>query len=193
MIPSKNDINCSQKIKIQLTSDNKCIIKSTLESAEKSKGTINKSEYSINIPDLKDINDNELLTLSKSLTNNQINENEANSNLLISFSNISELNKTGDKDQSLIIGTGIGDNSQKKIFLENKENININNKQSFDSFNNYNNNNMSDANDLVNINFNDKSKCSDLSNKNNSISNRNNNSINKRKKKKENSNNVNFK
>ena len=131
MIPSKNDTNCPQKIKIQLTSDNKCIIKSTIESADKSKGTINKSEYSINIPDLKDINDNELLTLSKSLTNNQNNDNEDNSNLLISFSNISELNKT--KDGGINI-------------RENKENIdsnnilnNINNKQSFDSFSNYNN------------------------------------------------------
>ena len=112
MIPSKNEPSSHQKIKIQLTSDNKCIIKSTIESADKSKATLNKSEYSINIPDLKDINDNELLTLSKSLTNNQNNDNEDNSNLLISFSNISELNKT--KDGGINI-------------RENKENIDSNN------------------------------------------------------------------
>ena len=144
MIPSKNDTNCPQKIKIQLTSDNKCIIKSTIESADKSKGTINKSEYSINIPDLKDINDNELLTLSKSLTNNQNNDNEDNSNLLISFSNISELNKTKDKDLPPWVGIGDGVPVKNQNFKENKENIdtnNINNKQSFDSFSNYNNNN----------------------------------------------------
>ena len=41
MIPSKNDSNHTQKIRIHLTSDNKCIIKSTLESEEKSKCTIN--------------------------------------------------------------------------------------------------------------------------------------------------------
>ena len=41
---------------------------------------------------------------------------------------------------------------------------------------------MSDANDLVNINFNDKSKCSDISNKNNK-SNRNNKNNNKNVKK----------
>ena len=80
MIPSKNDINCSQKIKIQLTSDNKCIIKSTIESADKSKGTINKSEYSINIPDLKDINDNELL-VEECLSRNQKTIDELNDNI----------------------------------------------------------------------------------------------------------------
>ena len=183
MIPSKNEINCSQKIKIQLTSDNKCIIKSTIESAEKSKGTLNKSEYSINIPDLKDINDNELLTLSKSLTNNQINEQEANSNLLISFSNISELNKTGEKD--LFMGFGIAEQNKNQNLNENKENIDINyiNKKSFDSFSNYNN--ISDNNDLVNIKANDKSKCSDKSSKNNLS--------NKSKKAKENSNIIDFK
>ena len=143
MIPSKNENNCNQKIKIQLTSDNKCIIKSTIESAEKSKATINKSEYSINIPDLKDINDNELLTLSKSLTNNQNNDNEANSNLLISFSNISELNKTG--DLSLWMG---GEQIKNQNLNENKENIDLNNG-------------------FVNINLNDKRKSSVLSNKNN--------------------------
>ena len=141
IIPSRND-NCNNnnnhKIKIQLTSDNKCIIKSTLESAEKSKNTINKSEYSINIPDIKDINDNELLTLSKSNINN---ENDTNSNLLISFSNISELNKTG--DNSFLFADKI------KKLNENKENMNNN----LDSFNN----------DIVNINFNDKSKCPDNS------------------------------
>ena len=191
MIPSKNDVNHTQKIKIQLTSDNKCIIKSTIESAEKSKCTINKSEYSINIPDLKDINDNELLTLSKSLTNNQNYDNEGNSNLLISFSNISELNKTGD----IFPLTGNDEKTKNKNLIENKENIDFNsniNKQSFDSFSNcnyYNNNNMSDANDLVNINFNDKSKCSDLSNKNNKSnrsnkSNKSNNNNNNKKVKK---------
>ena len=155
MIPSKNDINCTHKIKIQLTSDNKCIIKSTLESAEKSKCTINKSEYSINIPDLKDINDNELLTLSKSLSNNQNMDNDANSNLLISFSNISELNKTGERDLSMIMGNGDGEVIKKQNLIENKENIdnnkniNIINKQSFDSFCNYNI--ISDNNDFVNI------------------------------------------
>jgi len=151
-IPSKNENNCNQKIKIQLTSDNKCIIKSTLESAEKSKATLNKSEYSINIPDLKDINDNELLTLSKSLTNNQNNDNEANSNLLISFSNISELNKTGE------LSLWMKEEQNKNNNLnENKENIDLNN-------------------DIVNINLNDKSKCSDISNK----SNKSNKSKNKR-------------
>ena len=157
MIPSKNENNCNQKIKIQLTSDNKCIIKSTIESGENSKATINKSEYSINIPDLKDINDNELLTLSKSLTNNQNNDNEANSNLLISFSNISELNKTGD------LSLWIAGEQNKNQILENKENIDLNN-------------------DIVNINLNDKSKCSDISNKSNKSKNNKSNIINCKKK-----------
>ena len=195
MIPSKNDTNPNQKIKIRLTSDNKCIIKSTIDSADKSKGTINKSEYSINIPDLKDINDNELLTLSKSLTNNQNYDNDDNSNLLISFSNISELNKTRDRDIPSMVGGG--EKFKNQNFKENKENIDINNikkldnKGSFDSFSNYNNdnNNLSDANDIVNINFNDKSKRSDKSNKHN----KSNKCYNTKDKSKENSNIINFK
>ena len=133
MIPSKNDSNHTQKIRIQLTSDNKCIIKSTLESEEKSKCTINKSEYSINIPDLKDVNNNKLPTLSKNLTYNQNYDNEGNSNLLISFSNISELNKTGD----IFPLTGNDDKSKNKNLLENKENIVFNSNINKQPFNNY--------------------------------------------------------
>ena len=162
MIPDKNENIQKQKIKIQLTSDNKCIIRSTIESAEKSKNTINKSDYSINIPD---INDNDLFNISKSINSiqNDISitktQNDGNSNLLISFSNISELNKTNFNENSINgvpgeakTGMGVGgysdviDNFFKNLKNnENKENIDIN-KES--------------ADDIVNIKPNNKSKLS---------------------------------
>ena len=162
MIPDKNENIPKQKIKIQLTSDNKCIIRSTIESAEKSKNTINKSDYSINIPD---INDNDLFNISKSINSiqNDISitktQNDGNSNLLISFSNISELNKTNFNENSINVvpgeaktGMGVGgysdviDNFFKNLKNnENKENIDIN-KES--------------ADDIVNIKPNNKSKLS---------------------------------
>ena len=86
MIPSYLNFqkdNYKQKIKIQLTNDNRCIIQSTLETPNKSVyNTINKSEPSMNAINYTD-NDNDLMSLSKSLnsisnvskTNNDINQN----------------------------------------------------------------------------------------------------------------------
>ena len=131
MIPSYLNFqkdNYKQKIKIQLTNDNRCIIQSTLETPNKSVyNTINKREPSMNAINYTDNdNDNDLMSLSKSLnsisnvskTNNDINQNvnknidnnenncdnDVNSNLVISFSNISELTKINNNDNSIFGG-----------------------------------------------------------------------------------------
>ena len=76
MIPSSknlpNENAYKQKIKIQLTNDNRCIIQSTLETPNIShQNTINKSETSINCINYTDnFNDNDLLSLSKSINSN---------------------------------------------------------------------------------------------------------------------------
>ena len=132
MIPSNRNFPgenaYKQKIKIQLTNDNRCIIQSEMDTPNKSQNnTINKSEPSIN---LMDYNDNDLMSLSKSInsisniqkpinnnnniennTNKKINNNndnnfdeDGNSNLLISFSNISELTKLNNNDNSFFYG-----------------------------------------------------------------------------------------
>ena len=161
MIPSSNNfINenlYNQKIKIQLTNDNRCIIQSTLETPNKSQqNTINKSEKSININytdnDNTKINFNDNNKSNKKISNNENNiDYDGNSNLLISFSNISELtklnndnsifgrmedsnkkippSKQNESDTSSILNhpmSNIFDNS--KIYDNNKEKIDINTK-----------------------------------------------------------------
>ena len=147
MIPNKNLQNengYKQKIKIQLTNDNRCIIQSTLETPNKSQNNlVLKSEQSINMLDYNNIenyNDNDLMSLSKSVNsisnmekqnhNNNTNKNnnfdvDGNSNLLISFSNISELTKTNIYDNSVLGGVGESgkkNNSPNRKTKENKDN-----------------------------------------------------------------------
>ena len=77
MIPTNknlpNENIYKQKIKIKLTNDNRCIIQSTLDSPNKSHpNAINKSEPSINGINYTDnFNDNDLLSLSKSINSNR--------------------------------------------------------------------------------------------------------------------------
>ena len=144
MIPSSNNFQnenlYNQKIKIQLTNDNRCIIQSTIETPNKSEhNTINKSEKSINI-NYTD-NDNDIMSLSKSinsilnntkincndnnksnkkLNNNENNlDNDGNSNLLISFSNISELTKINNDNS--IFG-GVEESNKKNAATKKNEN-----------------------------------------------------------------------
>ena len=137
MIPNnRNMLNENihkQKIKIQLTNDNRCIIQSTLETPGKSQNnTILKSDQSINMLDFNNIdnfNDNDLMSLSKSVNslsnitkqniNNNTNKNnnnfdlDGNSNLLISFSNISEFTKTNNHENSVMLA-GVVESGKKK-------------------------------------------------------------------------------
>ena len=148
MIPSNrnlpNENLYKQKIKIQLTNDNRCIIKSSTDTPNKSQNntTINKSELSINY---MDYNDNDLMSLSKSVnstsnnqktTNNNIEndsskknnnkdnnnnnnfDDDGNSNLLISFSNISEFTKINNNDNSIFGVESNKKKSQNKINIE---------------------------------------------------------------------------
>ena len=104
MIPNCNNLNnYNNQIKIQLTNDNKCIIHTLSESPIKSQNTIIKDDYSINedmslsksnsiIKNNPRIDKNKILSNSNNKNNNIniLNDLGDNSNLLISFSNISE-------------------------------------------------------------------------------------------------------
>ena len=167
MIPNSSNFqnaNYKQNIKIQLTNDNRCIIQSTLETPNKSpENIINKSEPSLNAINYTDNdNDNDFMSLSKSLNsisnvikpnidnnqnekkkvNNKQNniDNDGNSNLLISFSNISELAKINNNDNS-IFGAGcesIKKNTPKKKIFEDDASSSILNPQFLNYFDNSN-------------------------------------------------------
>ena len=116
MIPNANNTNnFNNQIKIQLTTDNKCLIQAITESPIKSQNTIQKEDFSIN-------DDMSLSKSNNSLYNNMNNNNshneskpiilnsnkknsnndlDSNSNLLISFSNISEVTKNNNNDCSM--------------------------------------------------------------------------------------------
>ena len=170
MIPNANIMNnYNNQIKIQLTTDNKCLIQALSESPIKSQSqnTIQKDEFSIN-DDMSlsksnnslnnDYNNNNSHNASKPiiLNSNKKNSNndfDSNSNLLISFSNISELTKNNNNDNSM---TRINSNKNNSIIM-NKEkyfekninnnitgdkNLTINNLENLEgnSFNNYSSN-----------------------------------------------------
>ena len=111
MIPNCNNLNnYNNQIKIQLTNDNKCIIHTLSESPIKSQNTIIKDDYSINedmslsksnsiIKNNPHIDKNKILSNSNNKNNNIniFNDLGDNSNLLISFSNISEVTKVNNE------------------------------------------------------------------------------------------------
>ena len=221
MIPTSknlpNENSYQQKIKIQLTNDNRCIIQSTLDSPNKShRNTINKSEPSINGINYTDnFNDNDLLSLSKSINSNRnttkpnnfdcdiINnnnsakknniDNDGNSNLLISFSNISELTKFNNNENS-VFGAGVdsrntpckkGENEvssslnpsfcnifeNSNLKENNKEKIDINNKNMSINMGLYNNNKSEYSNDKLITNNGNSSNIANKIINNDNISN----------------------
>ena len=171
MIPNANNINnFNNQIKIQLTTDNKCVIQTLVESPIKSQ-TPQKEEFSINDMSLSKsdasiYNNNNSHNASKPiiLNSNKKNSNndfDSNSNLLISFSNISEVTKINNNDCSIMRNNSNKNNS----ILINKEkdlfNNNINNQITGDknltinNINNYNIENNEDNSIIINNN-NDK-------------------------------------
>ena len=111
IIPNINSNNYNQKIKIQITNNNECIIK-TLDDESINK-IDTKNNNSITNNSFYYNNNNDFMNLSKSVSssifnqNSKINNPESNrnhnekesiSNLLISFSSISEISKTNNND-----------------------------------------------------------------------------------------------
>ena len=142
MIPNANNINnYNNQIKIQLTNDNKCIIETLNESPIKSKNTIMKDDYSINedmsLSKSNSILNNNILNQAISNSNkrhnNKKNDLENNSNLLISFSNISEVTKMNNNDASI---TRINSYKNNSILMNKEKDFvsNINNTPGGNSF-----------------------------------------------------------
>ena len=140
MIPNANNINnYNNQIKIQLTNDNKCIIQALSESPIKSQNTIIKEDFSIN-EDMSlsksnsMINNNshnatkQIISNSNTKNNNYNFDLENNSNLLISFSNISEVAKVNNNDASM---TRINSNKNNSILMNKEKDFisNINNAE----------------------------------------------------------------
>ena len=166
MIPNSNNINnYNNQIKIQLTNDNKCIIQTLTESPIKSQNTILKEDYSINedmslsksnsiINNISQNAAKQIILNSNSKTNNLFNDlDNNNSNLLISFSNISEVTKINNNNDLSI--TRINSNKNNSILI-NKEkdfvlntNINTNNKNSNTNMNNNNTNAVTGGNSFL--------------------------------------------
>ena len=158
MIPNANNTNnFNNQIKIQLTTDNKCLIQAITESPIKSQNTIQKEDFSIN-DDMSlsksnnslynNINNNNSHNESKPiiLNSNKKNSNndlDSNSNLLISFSNISEVTKINNNDNSM---TRINSNKNNSILM-NKEKDFVKN---YGNISNINNNITSDKNLTIN-------------------------------------------
>ena len=159
MIPNANNINnFNNQIKIQLTTDNKCLIQALSESPIKSQNTIQKDDFSINDDmslsksnsSCNNINNNNSQSGSKPiiLNSNKKNSNndfDSNSNLLISFSNISEVTKINNNDCSL---TRINSNKNNSILM-NKDKDFIKNSGSNININ-INNNIIGDKNMTIN-------------------------------------------
>ena len=198
MIPNGNNLNnYNNQIKIQLTNDNKCIIHTISESPIKSQNTIIKEDISFNDMSLSKSNSiiknnshNSSKKIKSDLVNNNATKNmfsdfDSNSNLLISFSNISEVAKVNNNDCSM---TRINSNKNNSILINKDKyfSLNISNNNSnipssqmkiktgdknvtINNINNYNIAN-SDGNSVIsNNNFfisNDKRKILILNNNN---------------------------
>ena len=205
MIPNVNNItNFNNQIQIQLTTDNKCLIQALSESPIKSQNTIQKDDFSIN-------DDMSLSKSNNSIDNNNINNNspnaskpiilnsnkknsnndcDSNSNLLISFSNISEMTKINNNDNSLMRVNSNKNNSiimnKEKDFVKNinseiacDKNLTINNIANFEGNSIISNNNFLISNDQNKNIDNIKTPLRNI-NQNNNITNKNKNS-NKKK------------
>ena len=169
MIPNANNItNFNNQIKIQLTTDNKCLIQALSESPIKSQNTMQKEDFSINDDmslsksDNSIDNNNNIINNSQNqskpiiLNSNKKNSNndfDSNSNLLISFSNISEVTKINNNDNSLIRINSNKNNSiimnKEKDFVKNNnnditcdKNLTINNIANFEGNSIFSNNNF---------------------------------------------------
>ena len=128
IIPNINSNNYNQKIKIQITNNNECIIK-TLDDESINK-IDTKNNNSITNNSFYYNNNNDFMNLSKSVSssifnqNSKINNPESNrnhnekesiSNLLISFSSISEISKTNNNDNVSKTNNNILSNKKMKI------------------------------------------------------------------------------
>ena len=179
MIPNCNNLNnYNNQIKIQLTNDNKCIIHTLSESPIKSQNTIIKDDYSINedmslsksnsiIKNNPRIDKNKILSNSNNKNNNIniLNDLGDNSNLLISFSNISEVTKVNNeysltkinsyKNNSLLMNKDLvlnNNNIAGNSFLSNQMQILTGDKNvTINNINNYNIAN-SDGNSIISNN-----------------------------------------
>ena len=178
MIPNVNNLNnFNNQIKIQLTTDNKCLIQALSESPIKSQATLQKEDFSLN-EDMSlsksnnslynNVNNNNSQNESKPIVMNSNKKNsnndfDSNSNLLISFSNISEVTKNNNNDCSM---TRINSNKNNSIIM-NKEkdfvkninnniigdkNLTINNIANFEGNSIISNNNFFIINEKNNIN-----------------------------------------
>ena len=142
MIPNGNNLNnYNNQIKIQLTNDNKCIIHTISESPIKSQNTIIKEDISLNDMSLSKSNSiiknnshNSSKKIKSDLVNNNATKNifsdfDSNSNLLISFSNISEVTKLNNNDCSM---TRINSNKNNSILINKDKyfSLNISNNNS---------------------------------------------------------------
>ena len=142
MIPNGNNLNnYNNLIKIQLTNDNKCIIHTISESPIKSQNTIIKEDISLNDMSLSKSNSiiknnshNSSKKIKSDLVNNNATKNmfsdfDSNSNLLISFSNISEVAKVNNNDCSM---TRINSNKNNSILINKDKyfSLNISNNNS---------------------------------------------------------------
>ena len=198
MIPNVNNItNFNNQIQIQLTTDNKCLIQALSESPIKSQNTIQKDDFSIN-------DDMSLSKSNNSIDNNNINNNspnaskpiilnsnkknsnndcDSNSNLLISFSNISEMTKINNNDNSLMRVNSNKNNSiimnKEKDFVKNinseiacDKNLTINNIANFEGNSIISNNNFLISNDQNKNIDNIKTPLRNI-NQNNNITNKN--------------------
>ena len=142
MIPNGNNLNnYNNQIKIQLTNDNKCIIHTISESPIKSQNNIIKEDISLNDMSLSKSNSiiknnshNSSKKIKTDLMNNNATKNifsdfDSNSNLLISFSNISEVTKLNNNDCSM---TRINSNKNNSILINKDKyfSLNISNNNS---------------------------------------------------------------
>ena len=136
MIPNGNNLNnYNNQIKIQLTNDNKCIIQTIAESPIKSQNTIIKEDISLNDMSLSKSNSiiknnshNSSKKIKSGLVNNNATKNmfsdfDSNSNLLISFSNISEVAKVNNNDCSM---TRINSNKNNSILINKEKYFSLN-------------------------------------------------------------------
>ena len=194
MIPNVNNINnFNNQIKIQLTTDNKCLIQAISESPIKSQNTILKEDFSINDDMSLSKSNNSLYNnnnnnnnspdeskpiISNSNKNNSHNDFDNNSNLLISFSNISEITKNNNNDYSMTRMNSYKNNSiimnKDKDFVKNiNNNINCDKNLTIHNIENFvGNSTFSNNNFLINNNNNIKTPLRNI-NQNNKISNKN--------------------
>ena len=191
MIPiGSNMNNYNNQIKIKLTNDNKCIIQTLSESPIKSQNTIIKDELLLNddmsLSKSNSIINNNSKTKKISTSSNKnnniniFNDIDNNSNLLISFSNISEVGKINN-DLSINKINSYKNNS----ILMNKDNISNINNNNYGGGNSFLSNQMQimtgdknvTINNINNYNFANSDGNSVISNNNFFISNEKNSRI----------------